>query len=193
MGITNQMKRRQFQFSFQGDGFHKPANSFGGSLLKGNPKAKRPLDSKLPILLTLRAQKSLLRLPKTFAKVAEIVDHTAQKHGFKIYSQANVGNHLHILMKIPRARAWAAFIRELTGRIAQAVTAILTGDPLGTASGGGAGFWRFRPHTRIVGGWRKAFAIAQEYVHLNKLEADGFISRRETKTLKDYRMIWADG
>jgi len=189
------MARRFKQYAFTGRDFAKPADSFGGSLLKGNPKGKRPLDSKMPILLTLRAEKSVLRLPRTFGIVAATVDQVARKHGITIYSQANVGNHMHMLMKLPGARRWAAFIRELTGRIAQLVGTLLngTGDGSALRAGAGAGgFWKFRPHTRIVRGWRKAFRIAQQYIYLNQLEAEGHINRRETKTLAQYREIWSD-
>ena len=178
--------KRQFQHSFSDKALEKPADSFGGSLLKGNPKGKRPLESKLPINLTLRATKSVLRLHKTFKAVEDTIDRTARKHGVTIYKRANVGNHLHILLKISSVRRWAAFIRELTGRIAQIIGALI-----GTAAG--TKFWLYRPHTRIVQGWQKAFDIAKKYIYLNQLEANGFISRKEIKALKDMRLIWQDG
>ncbi len=177
------MARRKSQQEFIGKGFTKPGDEFGGSLLKGNPKRKRPLESKLPIHLTLRATKSSLRTPKTQTLVAELVYGTAKKYGVTIYKFANVGNHLHILIKISRISRWSAFIRELTGRIAQVATAQL---------GLSGGFWLYRPHTRIVRGWNRAYRTAKMYVHLNWLQAEGFISRRETKTLKDLRAIFTD-
>ncbi len=185
MGYKHTMKR-QSQRSFLGKGFDRPKDSFGGSLLKGNPKGKRPLDSKLPIHLTLRAGKSLLRLPQTFKTVNDIVYETARKHGVRIYKYANVGNHLYAVIKISSLRAWAAFIRELTGRIAQTVGELID-------LGLGTKFWRYRPHTRIVRGWQKAFKSVKEYIHLNQLEAEGFISRGEIKSLKELRAIWSDG
>ena len=40
---------------------------------------------------------------------------------------------------------------------------------------------------------RQAVAkFALEYVELNILEAEGFISRKETKTLRELRAIWGD-
>jgi hypothetical protein len=54
-------------------------------------------------------------------------------------------------------------------------------------------YWKHRPFTRIVRGWRKAFRLACDYVELNILEAEGFISRRQTQTLRDLRAIWRDG
>jgi hypothetical protein len=177
------MSIRPKQLEFKSSDLLKPKDSFGGSLLKGNPRNARPLDSKLPILLTLRAKRSVLRLPKTFGKVEEIVERTAKKCGVTIFKSANVGNHLHLTIQI-NTWLWSRFIRELTGRIAQVV------KDLGISVE--RGFWLYRPHTRIVRGWKKAFRIALDYVKLNQLESDGFINRKETKTLKDLRMIWAD-
>ncbi len=158
---------------------------FGGSLLNGNnPKSKRPLDSKMPVLLTLRGARGGMRLPKSHAKVNEIVFDTAKKYGVRIYEFANVGNHLHILIRVLKLRFWAAFIRELTGRIASLMKALLNIAEK---------FWLYRPHTRIVRGWKKAYRIAKDYIYLNIIEAEGFIDRRETKTLKDLRAIFADG
>ena len=172
------MSNRKHQQEFQGHGFAKACDSFGGSLLKGNPKGRRPLHSKLPIHLTLRARKSVLRTPKNFGAVEQTIKQVAGKHGVRIYKHANVGNHLHLAIKIPPVRRWAAFIREITGRIA--LLCRLEG-----------GLWMFRPHTRIIRGWRKAFSLIKEYIELNQAEADGHIDRRQTKTLRDYRLIFS--
>lgn len=178
------MPERLKQLEFNTKDFNKPSDCFGGSLLKGNAKRARPLDSKLPILITLRATRGGMRTPKAFKKVNDAVYDTANKYGVKIYKYSNVGNHLHLLVKLSNLRLWAAFIRELTGKIGLLVKLLLNFE---------GKFWMFRPHTRIVRGWRKAFKIAKDYIELNILEAEGFISRKETKTLKDLRAIWADG
>lgn len=180
--VEIRMLKRQKQIEFAGSEFFKPGDSFGGSLLKGNPKTARPLESKLPVHLTLRARKSVLRLPKTFGLVQELIEKTAKKYGVKVFERANVGNHLHMVIQV-NSRLWSRFIRELTGRIAQVLKELVALD---------GGFWLYRPHTRIVRGWRRPFQIAVEYVRLNQLEALGFIKRSETKTLRELRMIWAD-
>ncbi|MGE0527386.1 MAG: transposase [Bdellovibrionales bacterium] len=150
-----------------------------------NAKRARPLDSKLPLHVVLRANQGGMRLPKTYATVCALIASTARKYGVRIYEQANVGNHIHLLMRMGKVWQWAAFIRELTGRIALAVR---SADVLPK----GGKFWKYRPFTRIVQGWGKAFKTVKEYVYLNQLEAEGFISRKETKTLKDLHAIWGD-
>lgn len=177
------MARKSKQLEFQLKEFAKPTDCFGGSLLKGNAKRARPLDSKLPLHITLRATQGGMRLPKCFKKVNDSVYETAKKYGIKIYKYANVGNHIHLLVKLSKLNLWAAFIREVTGKIGLIMR--MSMEIAGK-------FWKYRPHTRIVRGWRKAFRIAKDYIDLNVLEAEGFISRKETKTLKDLRAIWAD-
>lgn len=176
------MGKRSKQLEFQMKEFERPRDAFGGNLLKGNAKRARPLDSKLPILITLRAVKGGMRLPKCFGEVNGAVYDTAKKYGFKVFKFANVGNHLHVLVQISKLKLWAAFIRELTGKIG-----LIMKMTLGLMEK----FWAYRPHTRIIRGWQRAFKIAKDYVELNILEAEGFISRKETKTLKDLRAIWA--
>jgi REP element-mobilizing transposase RayT len=171
------------QLSLSGKLFNKPKDAFGGSLLKGNnPKTKRPLDSRMPILLTLRAERSGMRKLGVLHKLNAQVYAIAKKHRVRVYNYSNVGNHLHLLIKIPRIHRWAAFIRELTGQIAQLMLKTIDLPE-------GLRFWRYRPHTRIVRGWKRAYKIAKEYVELNGLEATGSIDRRQVPNLKALREL----
>lgn len=187
--MLRKIKKRKFdslgQSTFVGLG--RPSDCFGGSLLKNsNAKVKRPLDSRLPVHLVLRSNFSMMRGIKAFALVNEAVREIARKHGVKLYEYANVGNHLHMVICVKKLRLWAAFIRELSGRVAQLAQG-LKGPQKGRK------FWSQRPFTRIIRGWKKPFQIARQYVNLNFLEAEGFISRKETGTLKDLRAIFALG
>jgi REP element-mobilizing transposase RayT len=149
----------------------------------------RPLDSKLPVHLVLRSHKSAMRLLKTIKVVDRQVARTCKRHGIRLYQYANVGNHLHLLIKIPRRQRWAPFIRELTGRLAQLVR---------NQIGFEGDFWTQRPFTRIVLGWQRAFQIAKDYVRLNALEADHKITGPELKFLRSLRALiqssgWDEG
>jgi REP element-mobilizing transposase RayT len=115
----------------------------------------------LPVHLILRADRSVFRKPDTFAQVNERVRKTAAKYGVRIYEYANVGNHLHLLIRVSKLNLWAAFIRELTGRIAQETGAK----------------WISRPFTRLVRGWNRAYRIAKDYLVLNRLEGEGLLAR----------------
>ncbi len=189
--------KREKQLSFE-DLVEKPSKNappkgcFGGKYLgDSHAKTKRSLESKLPIHLTLKSYKGLMRTPKAFKVVNETVKKIAKKHGVKIYKYANVGNHLHLVIKIHSLRSWKAFIRELTGTIARAIHRIF--DGVSGPKKAKEKFWSQKPYTRIVQGWRRPFEIAKDYVTLNLLEAEGMISRKETKTLADLRELFETG
>ena len=180
------MANRAKQFEFNDPLFKKPGDIFGGSHLKSHPKVKRPIASKLPLHLVLRANQSSFRLPATYKIVNQTVREIAKKHGVRIYKYSNNGNHLHVLLKLSRIHRWSPFIRELTSQIVQKLCEL------------GVTFkveklWMGRPFTRIVRGWKKAFKTVKEYLYLNELEAEGRISRNEIRNLKDLRTLLDDG
>lgn len=170
------------QMSFAGKAF-KREDRFGGSLLKGNARTKRTLDTKLPLHVVLRSTGEVsMRLPKLYAKVNAMVEESARKHGVTLYEYANVSNHLHLLVRVKSRRAWSSFIRELAGRIALLARTIKRTT-----------FWAYKPFTRVVRGWRKAFRSARDYVTLNRHEAEGVIKRGDVKNLRELYEIWGDG
>ena len=163
------------QQEFKGPGFLKTKDCFGGAYLKNShAKTKRPLSSKLPIHVVLRMTKASddysMRHPRSFGRVSACVQKTAKKHGIRIYEYANVGNHMHLLLKLRSVPGWKAFIRELTGRISQIVQ---NRKPQQKHFQ----FWAQRPFTRIIKGWRRAYRVAKDYVLLNQLEGEGLIQR----------------
>lgn len=169
MGKTTHMKLKP-QMNFKQ---LKPSpECFGGSLLKSNPKCKRPLSAKLPLHLVLRssAKKMSMRAPKNYKRVTDIVYGVAKKYGVSIFEYGNAGNHIHLALRIPNRRVWAAFIRELSGKIAQMMQGLRGRDK-------GVKFWSSRPFTRIVKSWGKPFRVLKDYVLLNALEGAGYISR----------------
>ncbi len=206
------------QLSFDSKEFIKPKDEFGGSLLKGNnPKVKRPLSTTLPLHLCLRSNFSTLRLPKNYGKVHKEIYRCAKKYGIKIYKYANVGNHIHLLIRLTKLKLWAKFIRELTSNIAkitnkninQRITNGVTNREIKSDqkknekdlntnrvlehTKSEKKFWKHRPFTRIIQGWRKAFKTMKDYVYLNQIEAEGHISRKDIKTLKDLRILLDSG
>ena len=42
----------------------------------------------------------------------------AKRYGVRLYRYANVGNHIHLLIKVPSRMIWQRFLRELSGGIA---------------------------------------------------------------------------
>lgn len=181
MGYIRSEMRRLIQLSFTGKGLKRPLDKFGGSLLKSHPKGARPLDSKFPIHLVLRARESTMRSPKNYGRVSKIISATAKKHGVRTYDCANVGNHIHMVIRISNRKRWSAFIRELTGGIAQIARSSRPGQ-----------FWLYRPFTRIIRSWKTAFKSACDYVYLNQLEADGHICRHQIRTFSQLKAVFSD-
>lgn len=163
-------------------GFKKQSQSFGGTLLKGHAKCKRPIDTKKPLHLVLKSDHPLsLRSPTTFGDVNLIVKNAAEKYGFKVYRFANVGDHLHVLMRVANRHLWARFIREVTGRIAQLIR---------EKSGLDRAVWAHKPFTRVVQGWRKDFTNVASYIFLNELEGGCVITPIEKRILQRLRAFW---
>lgn len=176
------MPRKTRQLEFSGSQFKRPKDWFGGSHLTSHPKRARPLDRKLPIHVVLRSKKSVLRAPANFAFVNRIVTTAAKKYGIRLYEFANVGNHIHLLIKISTPGLWRRFIREITGRIAQFALKLGARDR-------SDGFWLHRPFTRIVRSLRRAYRVVQDYILLNRLESEGFIDRGVIRSVAQLKAL----
>ncbi len=92
----------------------------------------------------------------------------AQKFGVEIYRFANVGNHLHLLVKASYRRGFVSFLRSISGIIAR----IAMGAERESAklSESVWGFWDQRPWTRILFTWTE-FKNVKKYVEQNFNEA----------------------
>ncbi len=124
---STKLKSKPTQLEF----FGKASKSYGGELLKkrkGRCLGGRPLSTKHSIHLVLRSSKATgvwsFRIPKNSKRIKEIIEKFALKYGIRILSIANVGNHLHLHIKIPSRRAYKAFIRATTSAIAMAITGV---------------------------------------------------------------------
>ncbi|MBS1970581.1 MAG: transposase [Bdellovibrionales bacterium] len=166
------MKSRGPQMKFQ-DQSIKQMHQFGGSLLKNsNAKTKRPISTKHAMHVVLRSSLARgewsLRSAKNLRMVEKTVRTQAQKYGIKIYEFANVGNHLHLLIKVGNRHTFAPFMRAISGIIALKVTGARKAKELKQK------FWDYRPWSRVVQ-WRKAYSVVKDYVVQNHLEAIGAV------------------
>ena len=161
----------------------KKMAAFGGSLLAtkrgklrmSNPKTKRPLSTKHAIHLVLKSSLARgdwsFRSIKNKRSVDESVRRHAHKYGVRVYEFANVGTHLHLLIRVKNRFTYQPFIRALTGHLSQIVTGARKGIRLKKK------FWDFRPFSRVVE-WKRAYSVVKDYLILNQLEALGVISRK---------------
>ncbi len=167
------MKTKNSQHSFFKN---KISRNFGGSVLKSNPKSARPLSTKESIHLVLKSQyavgnKSMLQTENVKA-IESIVHRQAKSCGIKVYHYVNVGNHIHLVIKLSRHHLYAKFIRAVTGLIARHVmkkerglTPTEPGKYLKKEN-----FWMARPFSRIIS-WGKDFLTVTRYMRKNKTQA----------------------
>jgi REP element-mobilizing transposase RayT len=156
------------------------AVSHGGDLALGKRKIRRPIDPKQALHVVLRSSKaqgalSMLR-PKNAEHIHQLTQKLSRRWGVRIYRYANVGNHIHLLVKVPSRAIWQRFIRELTGGIALIVTGAKKGAGL-ERNETGRGFWDRLVFTRIVG-FGRDFNGVMQYLIKNLFEAAGLPMKR---------------
>lgn len=156
----------------------------------GRRKEARPFDPKQALHVTLRSQKargdwSMLR-KKHCNAIMELRLRLEKRWNVRVYRYANVGNHLHLLMRAKRLKDWQGFIREFTGGIAILVTgarkgaALKRNKSLEVPESAMRGFWDGLVYTRIVT-WGRDFRRVCEYIWLNIYEARGIPIREKLK------------
>ncbi len=153
------------------DRYRKDPNCFGGDLLRGNPKGRRPYGHHQALHITMRStiargHRSML-MPSHYKRIKQVLRKQAWNFEIRVYRFANSGNHLHFLIRPPRTRKlFAGFIKALSGLIARIVLAAERGKKRGLR------FWDKRPFSRIVP-WGRPFQICADYVRKNITEILG--------------------
>ena len=172
------LKKRQKQLLLNKD--LTSQKEFGGAhLKKSHAKTARPISTKKAMHLTLRSTKakgarSFLATRQRSQAIEKIIRTQGAKYGVKIYQYANVGNHLHLLIRATYRRGFIAFLRAISGLIARLVLGAERGSAKLKES---TKFWDQRPWTRILA-WMQDFRNVREYVKLNFNEAMGFLAYR---------------
>ncbi len=102
--------------------------------------------------------------------VKYLVNDTAKRYDVKLYGWENVGNHLHLHVRVRSRRALQNFLRVLPERIVFAVTGCRSGRPIGQ-------FWTELAFSRIVA-WGRDFFNTRHYFWINHMEALGIPRRK---------------
>lgn len=164
---------------------------FGGRLLHGRRKSRRPLSKKHPVHFVVRS--TWARGPFSFLRrenvgvIERILTTQAKRLGIRIYQRSIGGNHIHLVARISSRENYVRFIRVVTGQIASHVMRydsferfVRSGDHVPSKmdeepQGIGQRFWQFRPFSRVMT-WGREFRIVCGYVRQNTAEALGFIT-----------------
>lgn len=148
----------------------------GGGLRNGKRKTIRPLDTKRPIHLVMKSERangkcSLLH-PTNKKNVDMLLQKFSHKFNVRILRAANVGNHLHLVVKTKTRANFQNFLRTITGRIAIAITGAQKGIKQ-------AKFWSELAFTKVIT-WGKELNNVMNYLNFNLAEATGLIKQKTT-------------
>lgn len=124
------------------------------------------------------------RYGKNPQRIEQIIKKFAAKNGVKILSIANVGNHLHLHIKLGNRFGYAPFIRAVSGAIVLAVTKTFKNNENKTRKDFDGHFWDYRPFTRIIEGMRGYLSV-RDYIKVNQLEGAGVPRPRAYILIKD--------
>lgn len=170
------MKRRPKQLAI----LPKLSDVFVGPKRGTNAKSPRPLVSRRPIHVCMRSRFAKGR--RTFLganklRVDQLVRGLSKQFGVTLLKYVNVGNHIHLVVKLPGStmtarRQYKTWIRLLTSRIAFEIGGAKKGQPLLDENGARAKFWDALPFSRVIYG-RRGWSVMDRYVLKNELQAQG--------------------
>ncbi len=160
------MKKPLVQTTFLKKLGYSHAAAHGGAPSKGRRKVRRPLDVRKPIHLVLKSSRargdwSLLR-DRNRHWIERLVAIKAKKFGVQIQGYVNVGNHLHIKLKLRDRNGFQKFLKAVTALIARRVTGARKGAPKGQ-------FWDALAYTKVIRVWRQEQTL-NRYLHANQIE-----------------------
>jgi len=136
----------------------------GGDLRRGKRKLERPVSTRRPmhLVLTSRRARGPWSLRKHDRAVRDVLRRMARRFGVRIYDFANVGSHLHLVLRVRRREAFQGFVRSFAGIVARLVTGAERGRRCGRFFDGLA--W-----TRVVS-WGRDYWGLRHYVFRNQIE-----------------------
>lgn len=163
----------------------EPRTTHGGRESKGKRKSPRPFTPKTSIHIVLKSKRASgawsMRHRKNQSKITSMVYVYASRFRVHVYRFANVGDHLHLLVKATDRKDLADYLRVLAGRIAITVSGARKYiKRIGK-------FWDHLCWSRLVK-WGKEFHVVQRYVFANELEGIGAGAKDE----KYWKKIRAD-
>ena len=136
----------------------------GGAVRRGQRKLERPVSTRRPMHVVLHSHRA--RGPWSFRKherpVRDALRDMARRFDVRIYDFANVGSHLHLLVRARRREAFQGFLRSFAGIVARKVTGARRGRPAGH-------FFTGLAWSRVVSWGRDYFGV-RHYVFRNEIE-----------------------
>lgn len=147
----------------------KQKSDFGGALLKGKRKSKRPISTRKPMHLVLQSEKAKGRfaLAPSDQRLKMLAVKMAKRFGVKLYTCALNWSHAHLVIRVASRRQYNSFIRALTGAMVLKLKAT-------------KGLFTVRPFSKI-GSWGRQLKNWLNYAEKNELQAWGLSSDHQIK------------
>lgn len=149
---------------------------YGGRLLntrKGRSRG-RPLSTANTMHLVLRSD--MAKGSKSFSRykqdIRKILNKFAGKYHVQIFSYANVGNHLHLHIKLAKRQLYYPFIRAISAAIMMRVTGINRWTK-STQAQKKQRFWTHRPFSRVLSSFKERLNL-KDYIAINQFEGFGY-------------------
>ncbi len=164
--------------------FKKPMQAYGGDLRKKSKnRGYRPLVFKTgTVHICFRSTNATGRHsflnPSLRKKVDIFVRSFSARKGVQILSFANVGNHIHLHVKLINTPLYRAWIRGLSSGLAMLTMGLEGFKKLRQE---GKKFWDQRPFSRVIQSF-KHFLNTKAYVEINIMEGMG-MSRKQAEMM----------
>lgn len=152
----------------------KGQKAYGGSLLRTRKgrTGPRSISTKYSMHLVLRSSQAKGKWSFRIhsLRIKKLINKFSVRYGVRVMSMANVGNHIHLHIKLSNRHTYKAFIRGLTSSIAMAVTGFSRWNKPPKSW---KGFWDYRPFSRILVSF-KEYLNLKDYLYINRLEGYGY-------------------
>ena len=137
----------------------------GGGIRRHRRKLERPVSTRRPmhVVMSSRRARGPWDLRAHQRAVRDALRTMAQRFDVRIYDFANVGSHLHMLVRARRREAFQNFLRSFAGIVARRVTGARRGRPAGP-------FFSSLAWSRVVSWGRDYFGV-RHYVFRNQIES----------------------
>jgi REP element-mobilizing transposase RayT len=136
----------------------------GGHVRRGKRKLERPVSTRRPmhVVLTSHRARGRLSLRKHDRAIRQVLRRMVCRFDVRVYDFANVGSHLHLVLRARRREEFQGFLRAFAGIVARRVTGAERARPSGPFFDGLA--W-----SRVVS-WGRDYWGVRHYVFRNQIE-----------------------
>jgi len=151
--------------------------------MESRKRRPRGTDRSMHVVIKSDLAKGHLNLRRHQEKIRRLIFKIGFKRNVRIYRMVNVGNHIHLSLRLKNVSSWKGFISGITGGIASIV-----GFKKSQAH---PTFWNSRPFTRAVN-WGSDYRQLKNYFAYNFLQTTGLIPLHKPKNWRRVVELFAD-